>query len=211
MIISHQHQFIFVAIPKTGTHAVRFALRPHLGKHDEEQVGLFQESKLNHPKLAAFRNGHLSALEGKKELDYWDRYISFSFVRNPYARFVSFAHYFYGEHPIMQRHPTLHLKNLLLFPPKDRVLWLKPQVDFLCNKEGEIIINEVGKVECLQQDYDDICQQLKLPTSTLARVNMSSHRSFQSYYDEELAEMIYKYYEQDFLTFQYHIDSWKKI
>ena len=30
MIISHLHRFIFVAIPKTGTHSVRRALRAHL-------------------------------------------------------------------------------------------------------------------------------------------------------------------------------------
>ena len=32
MIISHKHRFIFVAVPKTATHAVRKALRPHLGR-----------------------------------------------------------------------------------------------------------------------------------------------------------------------------------
>ena len=31
MIISSRHKFIFVAIPKTGTHSVRQALRQHLG------------------------------------------------------------------------------------------------------------------------------------------------------------------------------------
>ena len=41
MIISGLHKFIFVAIPKTGTHAVRRALRAHMGPEDSEQVGLF--------------------------------------------------------------------------------------------------------------------------------------------------------------------------
>ena len=41
MIISHQHRFIFVAVPKTGTHSVRQALREHLDHEDIEQVGLF--------------------------------------------------------------------------------------------------------------------------------------------------------------------------
>jgi hypothetical protein len=44
MIISHKHKFIFFAIPRTGTHAIRFALRPFLGEEDWEQVGLFKNS-----------------------------------------------------------------------------------------------------------------------------------------------------------------------
>ena len=34
MIISHQHRFIFAAVPKTGTHSVRQALREHLSADD---------------------------------------------------------------------------------------------------------------------------------------------------------------------------------
>ena len=30
MIISHAHRFIFFAVPRTGTHALRAALQPHL-------------------------------------------------------------------------------------------------------------------------------------------------------------------------------------
>ena len=41
MIISHQHRFIFAAVPKTGTHSVRQALREHMSEEDIEQVGLF--------------------------------------------------------------------------------------------------------------------------------------------------------------------------
>ena len=41
MIVSHLHRYIFVAMPKTGTHSVRQALREHLGPDGIEQVGLF--------------------------------------------------------------------------------------------------------------------------------------------------------------------------
>ena len=39
MIISNRHRFIFFAVPKTGTHSVRQALRPFLADDDMEQVG----------------------------------------------------------------------------------------------------------------------------------------------------------------------------
>ena len=55
MIISFKHKFVFVAVPKTGTHAVRQALRAHLALEDIEQVGLFVQKKLPIPDLAALR------------------------------------------------------------------------------------------------------------------------------------------------------------
>jgi len=209
MIISHQHRFIFIAIPKTGTHAIRFALREHLGQQDEEQVGLFKQSTLHHPELAKLGHGHITAHQGKMYLPCWKEYFKFSFVRNPYARLVSFGHFFYSKHPVMQKLPTLHLKKLLLFPPEKKRLWFQPQTDFLYDQEGNLQVNFVGKVEELQGDYSQVCTKLHLPDTTLEKVNASSHRAFQQYFDEELAEMAFHYYQKDFIAFDYAEDSWK--
>ena len=46
MIISRKHKFIFVAVPKTGTHSVRRALREQMGPDDLEQVRLFVDMEL---------------------------------------------------------------------------------------------------------------------------------------------------------------------
>ena len=60
MIISTLHKFLFVAIPKTGTHSVRQALREHMGPQDLEQVGLFVQKKFPVPELAKLQHGHLT-------------------------------------------------------------------------------------------------------------------------------------------------------
>ena len=60
MIISHQHRYIFFAVPKTGTHSVREALREQMGPDDEEQVGLFVQKRFSYPEFANIRHGHLS-------------------------------------------------------------------------------------------------------------------------------------------------------
>ena len=56
MIISALHKFIFVAIPKTGTHSVRQALREHMGRR-MEQLGV-RAARFD-PTLPA-PHGHLS-------------------------------------------------------------------------------------------------------------------------------------------------------
>ena len=60
MIISFAHEFVFTAVPKTGTHAVRQALREHLGPQDIEQVGLFVQKEFPIPELAELKHGHIS-------------------------------------------------------------------------------------------------------------------------------------------------------
>jgi len=51
LIISHRRRFIFFAVPKTGTHSVRRALRALLGPEDLEQVGLFERKRFPFPEL----------------------------------------------------------------------------------------------------------------------------------------------------------------
>ena len=93
MIISHRHRFVFTAIPKTGTHSVRQALREQLGPDDLEQVRLFVEKRLPWPELARLGHGHISLAELRPVLgeEMFGDYFKFAFVRNPFERFVSYC------------------------------------------------------------------------------------------------------------------------
>ena len=118
MIVSHKHKFIFIAIPKTATHAIRFALRPHLGNEDWEQVDLFHKSRLPFNDFKNINHGHISAIEAKKVLgeEVWDNYFKFSFVRNPYDRFVSYAFFKKGKSLIFKKNKIEVMKLMLLYP-----------------------------------------------------------------------------------------------
>ena len=37
MIVSHRYKFVFIAVPRTGSHAIRAALQPDLGPDDWQQ------------------------------------------------------------------------------------------------------------------------------------------------------------------------------
>ena len=91
MIVSHRHRFIFFAVPRTGTHAIRTALGPVLGDDDWQQQSLTAEVRMPVAALARFNHGHLTLRQVQASLPstVWRDYFKFAFVRNPYDRFVS--------------------------------------------------------------------------------------------------------------------------
>ena len=60
MIISHRHKFIFFAVPKCATHAIRQALAPLLAAGDWEQQDLFAKRRIPIPAIARLQHGHVS-------------------------------------------------------------------------------------------------------------------------------------------------------
>ena len=65
MIVSHRHKFIFLAVPRTGTHAVRDALAPLLGEADWQQEALVRGVYSPVPMLARLGHGHVSLREAQ--------------------------------------------------------------------------------------------------------------------------------------------------
>ena len=91
MIVSHRHRFIFFAVPRTGTHAIRTALRGCLGPDDWQQQSLTERVRLPVPALARIGHGHVTLRQLRACLPeaVCRDYFKFACVRDPYERFVS--------------------------------------------------------------------------------------------------------------------------
>ena len=115
MIVSHKHRFIFAAVPKTGTHSVRQALREQLGEGDVEQVGLFVDKRFPWPDLAAIRHGHLALRQVRPHLGEaaFAGYFKFAFVRNPFDRFVSYCAFMTRMRGDFDRDPRGTMRRIL--------------------------------------------------------------------------------------------------
>ena len=118
MIVSFAHRFVFAAIPKTGTHAVRQALRAHLGPEDMEQVGLFVDKRLPIPELAALEHGHIGLAQLRPHLpaEQFDSFFKFAFVRNPFDRFVSYCAFMTRERGEFEKDPKAVMWHMLTSP-----------------------------------------------------------------------------------------------
>ena len=205
MIISESRKFIFVAIPKTGTHSVRRALRPHMSEDDIEQVRLFEEKKFPIPELANLRHGHISLAQLRPFLDpaKFESFFKFAFVRNPFDRFVSYCAFMTRKGGEFEKDPRGIMRHILAAPgPRSHILF-QPQCSFVTGSDGKLLTDYIGSVEQMQGSYDEICDRIGIPRSELEKTNESSRADYRQYYDDSLKEGVAKLYARDLELFGY--------
>ena len=209
MIVSHQHRFVFAAVPKTGTHSVRQALREHMGDEDIEQVGLFVNKRVPYEQLAAIRHGHLSLAQVRPFLgdDAFDAYFKFAFVRNPYDRFVSYCAFMSRDSGHFAANPQEVMRYFLFHAPPEQHILFQPQSSLLVDDDGQALLTDmVGRVEDMQASYDAICARIGIPSRPLDQVNGSKRGEYRQYYTPELAEAVAARYRKDLDLFGYAFD-----
>ena len=205
MIVSHLHRYMFVAMPKTGTHSVRQALREHLGPDDIEQVGLFVNKRFPFDEVARIRHGHLSVRQMRPYLGdvACDGYFKFTFVRNPFDRFVSYCAFMTRQHGEFERDPQGTMRRILFdLRPMDHVHF-QPQYTLLINDAGALEMDVIGRVERMQDDYDAICARIGIPSRALDKVNSSKRGNYREYYDQALIDGVTELYRRDLELFGY--------
>lgn len=209
MIISHRHGYIFTAIPKTGTHSVRRALREHLGPEDVEQVGLFVQKRMPYADIAAIGHGHISLAQIRPVIgeEMFGRYLKFAFVRNPFDRFVSYCAFMTREDGAFLRNPKDVMRYFLFEDrPLDHLLF-QPQHTLVTDAEGRLLTDVVGRVEEMQASYDAIAARLGIPSAALEKVNSSRRDDYRGYYDAELVEGVAEIYRRDLDLFGYDFEK----
>lgn len=210
MIVSHTHRFIFAAVPKTGTHAVRQALREHLGENDLEQVGLFVSKRFPWPDLAAIQHGHLALRQIRPHLgdEIFDGYFKCAFVRNPFDRFVSYCAFMLRGGDDFQRRPRDVMRHFLFVEPPERHILFQSQASLLVDEDGTTLLADmVGRVEDMQGSYDAICARLGIASRPLDRVNAALRGDYRQYYDRALIDGVAARYAQDLELFGYDFDG----
>ena len=207
MIISHKYKFVFVAIPKTGTHTIREALRPQLGQHDWEQCSLFVKKTFPMKHVANVGHGHFSFKELQKVLrpPFWEQYYKFCFVRDPYDRFISLCYFWNRYNQKMQQQPLLTMKKALGDPAFMGSVLCRPQAEFIVNENGEIMADFIGKTSQVQDAFDLLSKKLSIDKTVLGNRN-TSPRGFNSItqkdFDLELIDMIDHVYRKDQLLIE---------
>lgn len=188
-----KHQCIFIHIPKTAGVSVSASL---LGKGIANMPALYYR-----------------ALFGK---DDFNKYFKFAFVRNPFTRLVSAYEFlqqggggFYDEKIVSIIKPYKTFERFVLDYLNQNTIkisrYFRPQYYFVCDSNGNLIIDFLGHFEHLEKDYEFI--RNKIGTGEpLKKLNVTQNKkqALEEYYsNEKVKQKVISIYKKDFELFGY--------
>ena len=208
-MINDKYKFIYTKLGKTGSTTVENIIKKLDGKK--------------------YHGGHYHILDDMNENT--QNYFKFTFVRNPWARCVS--RYFYVRQKTGSRHANYRNSTFTEFvkakgPPYSEneyrkflltYGWCKHspnlqkiyhekhpfenQIDWISNEDGEVLTDYIGKLETIQEDFNIICDKIKIPQQQLPHKNQSKHKHYAEYYDDETKQIVAEKYAKDIEYFGY--------
>lgn len=198
--IRHDLRCIFVHIPKTAGNSITAALNSVPGKAEELS-----------PKIAK----HAKAFEIRALLGatVWDEYFTFSFVRNPWDLMVSSYHWWLQKAPSIPYHRR-HAERVRRLGSFDAFL-ASPYgssrinerrgnlFDWLSDGNGSLLVDYVGRVETIAEDWERIRERIDAPLPPLPHVNKSIRADYRDYYTPHTRDLIAKRFRRSIEAFGY--------
>lgn len=207
MIVSHRHRFVFFAVPRTATHAVRTALADALDPADWRQEALTERVALPVPALARLGHGHISLRQAVAHLPaaVCRDYFKFAFVRHPFDRFVSVCAMLNRRDPRYLGRERAFMKSAIDRPRFRARVLVRPQVAMLTAPAGDLGMDYLGRFETLQHSFDEVCERIGLARRRLDVQNAAAHGDYRDIFDAELAESVAAFYRDDFARLDYEV------
>ena len=216
MPISHTHKTIFVHIPKTAGTSVEAVLGMH---GDRKEIGLvpYFNQEVDHEHLYGRQIQHMTAQDIRGALadqSVFTRYFKFTIVRNPWDRLVSALawtdqKWAKGVELTMAEFDEQLRRTYELFvaaasgsTPVAMPQFLYPQVLFIADADGRLLVDFVGKYETLAADWKVISARLGLNTQLPVRMK-SHHRDYRDYYSPQTRDLVAQMYAADLQAFGY--------
>ena len=186
-MISHKNNFIFIHIPKCGGHTIETLFKAW-DNPDRFLLG----SNRQHWKL-------------KKILDVYPnckQYFRFTFIRNPFSRFVSEYHYM--KKRLGNDKFKLSFKDFCLDLDKNLNKYTYDFHDLtLCDYLNDYPIDFIGRLENFQEDFNLVCDKIGIQRKKLPHLNKTKHKHYTEYYDDKTREIVAEKYAKDIEYFGY--------
>ena len=102
----------------------------------------------------------------------WNKKFSFAFVRNPWDKVVS--HFTYrlrtNQTNLAQEAVEFQEWVRLSYLDKNKMYYdnpkmFMPQMDWISDKNGKVLVNFVGRFENFESDFDEVCSKLNFSAS----------------------------------------------
>jgi len=234
-MICHQYKCVYVHIPKTGGQSIERVFMDLLGLTWETRAPLLLRIN-DRPEVGPPRLAHLKA-EQYVRFNYlsqeaFDDYFKFAFVRNPWGRMVSIYKFMGFDKKIDFKPFLLGMFKKYIFEQQN--WFVGPQSDFVYSREGELLVDFLGRFEDLEHGFDYVCEQIGIPATILPHINQSgsrrsvfetaneqsdgspvalpeiwkpiAHQNYQDYYDQDTLDCVSQLYRSDIKLFGYQFN-----
>lgn len=140
----------------------------------------------------------------------FEGYFKFAFIRNPWDRMYS-MYKFTLRRGWMPKTTTyeeflerdeLHITEACKYQEPIVPITKKPQMDFISNEAGKILVDYIGRFENLESDFQKICSHIGMQCS-LPHVNASPGVHYREAYTATTKSFIETFFQKDIETFNY--------
>ena len=216
MIISHGRSYAFVHIPKTGGTSMALALEARAMKDDimlgDTPKALKRRGRVRdvrtHGRL--WKHSTLSDIDGLVSPAELEKMFTFTMVRNPWDRLVSYYHWLRDQH---FDHPAVHLAKAQDFagflrdPGTQKVQLDWPAARYMTDVRGVERCDLYLRLEHFEADVAPLNAHLGFEL-TLPQVNRSDRGAgYQHYYTEETRHIVANCCARDIKRFDYQFED----
>lgn len=190
-MVNDEYKFIFVHVRKTGGTSLEQVFDSSAG-HGKDEVPY----------------KHYSAAELREMFPHkWDKYYTFSFVRNPWSWLVSRYKWSNGVHNYIESATfEQFVVELCQGNTSNIPQWIvkacEPQINMI-GDSNRVIVDHVYRFEELQSGFDHICDVINHPKITLPHSTKTKHKHYTEYYNDKTRELVTCKYARDIETFGY--------
>ena len=204
MLVSEQYEATFIHIPKTGGTSLASALLSQ-GEAFNRLPERIERHKnyVKNPLEWTIKHSRMHDVDQR-----YQNFFCFAFVRNPWDLMVSSFSWWTQKPKQLQTRKDygydIKAKGFKAFIKSNssclnecyhnnegQLYWLNDKIDF------------IGRYENLQQDFNTICDKIRIPRQALPHINKSKHKHYTEYYDDETRETVAEKYAKDIEYFYY--------
>jgi len=217
MRVSHEHKFVFLALPRAASLTVRKALNPYSDVKSKRKSDITDRHPFWH---------HARACRAKKIFEEkswsWENYRTFCFVRNPYDRVVSAYKRRWEKNYRWHStgRPVRDVKSFLrdvFFKPISFEAFIKTNnpksgysisiYSFTHDSEDNCLVDDILKVENLPENLVNYLSDkigIKINQKNIGHYHKSENKSnYKSYHTEKTKEIIRRQYRMEIEEFGY--------
>lgn len=211
MIISPGRNYIFVHIPKTGGTALSLALEAR-AQAEDILIGDTPKARRRRARLRGvetrgrlWKHSTLSDIDGLVSAERVAAAFTFTLVRNPWDRMVSYYHWLRGQdfdHPAVHLAKDRDFNGFLAAPETQAALRATPARHYMTAADGREYCRLFIRLEHLEEDAAPLWAHLGF-TLEVTPANRSERGPYTEYYDARTVQIVAECAAEDIARFGY--------